>query len=311
MKSLFTILLVVTVLSGCRKAEQPIAPETKTYLKEVLTLLETKSVNRHKINWPQFKADVLSHADSNKDTHATIVYALQLLQDPNSSFNTPKTDDFDNDTAQPSTITETIPKNIGYLHLTGFPKDEDEIEMYRQHLIQQITAQDNRNVKGWIVDLRGNITGPLSPMLASIAPVLGNGTVGYFTDGNSSEPWIIENGKVQYGTTIIEDIYQFHQLKRNTPPVAVITDNTTRNSGEAIAVAFKSRPNTRSFGASTYGHTSTNETYTLSDGATLTITVAFFADRNQKEYRNGVTPDQESLPNQTIKAALTWLQKQK
>lgn len=308
MKSLFTLLLVVTVFSGCQKKEKPIAPEAKTYLNEVLTLLETKSVNRHKINWPQFKADVLLHADSNKDTHATIVYALQLLQDPNSSFNAPKTADFN--IAQPLTISEKIPKNIGYLHLTGFPKDEDEIEMYRQHLIQQITAQDNRNVKGWIVDLRGNATGPLSPMLASIAPVLGNGTVGYFTDGNTAEPWIIENGKVQYGTTIIEDIFEFHQLKNNMPPVAVITDNTTRNSGEAIAVAFKDRPNTRSFGTHTYGNTSTNETYTLSDGATITITVAFFADRNQKEYRNGVTPDQESLPNQTIKTALTWLQKQ-
>lgn len=278
----------------------------------MLTLLETKSANRKEIDWSKLRADVFTHAGSAthiEDTHPSVIYALKLVKDTHSSFTTTTSEISDNET-EPKITTESIPGTIGYIHLGSCPKDEDEIEMYRQQIIQQIITQDKRNVKGWIVDLRGNNEGAISPMLAAIAPVLGNGTVGYFIGGDHAEPWISENGKIFYGSTLVEDIYEFYKLKNNRPPVAILTDSTTRNSGEAIAVAFRGRPNTKSFGAKTQGHSFTSETYVLSDASVITFTTSIFADRNKKLYESGITPDQKSPNNQTITMALAWLKHQ-
>ncbi|WP_300486255.1 S41 family peptidase [Flavobacterium sp.] len=312
MRSLFILVLIATLFSGCREKEQSISPEAKTYLNEVITLLETKSVNRKHIDWTKFRTDVLAHAGKAvtlQEAHASVTYALQLLKDRHSSFNTPQSENSDNEII-PEIPSGTIPKDIGYLYLGNCPKDEDEIEMYRQQVIQQITEQDKRPTKGWIIDLRGNNNGSISPMLAAIAPILGNGTIGYFINDTNEEPWISENGKIYYGNTLVEDLHEFYKLKNNGPPVAVLTDGTTRNSGEAVAVAFKGRSKTQSFGAKTYGASVLNETYILSDGATISITTGYFADRNKTPYKNGIVPDTEASSDQVVSKAIEWLKKQ-
>jgi len=312
MRSLFILVLITTLFSGCREKEQTISPEVKTYLNEVITLLETKSVNRKHIDWTKFRTDVLAHAGKAvtlQEAHVSVTYALQLLKDRNSSFNTPQPENSENETI-PEIPSGTIPNDIGYLHLGNSPKDEDEIEMYRQQVIQQLVEQDKRPTKGWIIDIRGNNSGSISPMLAAIAPILGDGTVGYFINDTNEEPWISENGKIFYGKTLVEDLHEFYKLKNNQPPVAVLTDGTTRNSGEAIAVAFKGRPNTKSFGTKTYGASTLNETYILSDGATISITTGYFADRNKTIYKNRIVPDTEASSDQVISKAILWLKNQ-
>ncbi|MPT34437.1 MAG: hypothetical protein E2604_04970, partial [Flavobacterium sp.] len=207
MRSLFILVLIATLFSGCREKEQSISPEAKNYLNEVITLLENKSVNRKHIDWTKFRTDVLAHAGKAttvQEAHLSVMYALQLLKDRHSSFNTPQPENADNEII-PKIPSGTIPKDIGYLYLGNCPKDEDEIEMYRQQIIQQIIEQDKRPTKGWIIDIRGNNSGSISPMLAAIAPILGNGTVGYFINDTNEEPWISENGKIFYGNTLVED----------------------------------------------------------------------------------------------------------
>ena len=70
-----------------------------------------------------------------------------------------------------------------------------------------------------------------------------------------------------------------YELHRPDSRVAVLTNQAVASSGEAIAVAFRGRPGTRTFGADTCGLPTANESYTLSDGATLFLTVAREADR--------------------------------
>lgn len=313
MRSLFILVVIATLFSGCKEKEQSISPEAKNYLNEVITLLETKSVNRKHIDWTKFRTDVLAHAGKAatiQEAHASVSYALQLLKDRHSSFNTSEPEETDNETT-PELPSGVIPKDIGYLYLGNCPKDEDEIEMYRQQLIQQIIEQDKQPTKGWIVDLRGNNSSSISPMLAAIAPVLGNGTVGYFINDTNEEPWISENGKIFYGKTLVEDLHEFYKLKNSSAPVAILTDGKTKNSGEAIVVAFKGRPKTKSFGTKTYGASSLNETYILSDGATISFTTGYFADRNKTAYKDAIAPDAEVSSDQVVSKAITWLKDSK
>jgi C-terminal processing protease CtpA/Prc len=101
-----------------------------------------------------------------------------------------------------------------------------------------------------------------------------------------------------------------------TPNVAVLIDRSTGSSGDAIAVAFRGRPNTRFFGEHTQRDSTANQTFTLSDGASLWLTVSVQADRTGRQYLDGLAPD-EVFPATThvtqpandpvLQAALDWL----
>ncbi|MGV9658891.1 S41 family peptidase [Streptomyces koyangensis] len=58
------------------------------------------------------------------------------------------------------------------------------------------------------------------------------------------------------------------------PPVAVLTGPRTASAGEAVAIAFRERPDTRTFGDPTSGVPTANAPYPLSDGALVVLTTA-------------------------------------
>ena len=108
------------------------------------------------------------------------------------------------------------------------------------------------------------------------------------------------------------------------PPVAVLFDRGTASSGEVVAVSFAGRDNARSFGARTYGFTTSNQTFTMPDGATLVVTTGIEGDRTGRQYPEGVEPDEivpivpEGVPvpatppaaDPQLDAALGWLLRQ-
>ena len=52
------------------------------------------------------------------------------------------------------------------------------------------------------------------------------------------------------------------------------------------------RPNTRSFGTPSFGVSTGNQTFPLSDGATLYLTTVALADRNGVTYNGRIEPDE-------------------
>ena len=81
------------------------------------------------------------------------------------------------------------------------------------------------------------------------------------------------------------------------------------SSGEATLIAFRLRPDTRSFGEATCGLSTANATYPLSDGATLTLTTSVMADRAKNRFGDRIPPDEVfSDQTQAIQRAITWLQ---
>ncbi len=102
----------------------------------------------------------------------------------------------------------------------------------------------------------------------------------------------------------------------DTPNVAVLIDGGTGSSGEAIAIAFRGRPHTRFFGEHTEGVSTVNETFALSDGASMWLTIGVGADRSGKQYLDGFAPDEvihygdKIVPDDkdpVLQAALKWL----
>jgi C-terminal processing protease CtpA/Prc len=97
-------------------------------------------------------------------------------------------------------------------------------------------------------------------------------------------------------------------LRRANPRVAVLTDNNVASSGEATAVAFRGRPNTRTFGTPTCGVPSGNSQFVLEDSAQLYLTTSRDADRTRHEYDGPLPPDETiSDSNALVARAIAWL----
>jgi carboxyl-terminal processing protease len=93
----------------------------------------------------------------------------------------------------------------------------------------------------------------------------------------------------------------------------VITGPRTVSSGEAVTVAFRGRPRTRSFGQPTGGLSTSNSGFQLPDGATLLLTTAVFADRNGQRYGAAIEPDEAVSAvdgaDPALAAAVAWLRR--
>lgn len=100
------------------------------------------------------------------------------------------------------------------------------------------------------------------------------------------------------------------------PLVAVLVDSGTASSAEALAISFIGRPNMRMFGVHTFGLSTGNASFQLSDGAVLNLCESIEADRTHRRYPGGIEPDEnipepKELPSESDDAALTaakrWL----
>jgi carboxyl-terminal processing protease len=182
-----------------------------------------------------------------------------------------------------------------------------------------IARLDAAGVCGWIVDLRGNTGGNMWPMLAGLGPLLGPGTAGYFAgpDGRRDEWGYRDGASLLAGQPMVRVGAAPVRLRTPDPPVAVLTGPSTLSSGEAMAVAFRARVRTRSFGSPTGGRSTSNRTITLPDGAVMAITNAHLADRTGRTYGDPVAPDvpiatptpgQPATADPVARAARTWLE---
>jgi C-terminal processing protease CtpA/Prc len=304
------LLLLLILISGCKTTNVTMSDEASAYLNEALLIMETHSVNRQKINWEDFRKKVLdkvTDASTIAQTYPAIRYGIKLLGDKHSYF-APVNDNSEEALSAPPSLPDfEVPDNIGYIRIRYCMGSDSIKKAYVAQTIKCIKDRDKESLKGWVVDLRGNFGGDMTPMLLGISPVLGDGIAGYFAypDGKYVK-WECNDNKLLFDNDTINNPDPY-TLKNKNPYVAVLTDTLTASSGEAVTVAFKGRPKTRSFGYQTYGVSTSNEGFTLSDGSRMLLTVAVFADRNKNKYGTPVRPDETIDPAKALERAVQWL----
>jgi hypothetical protein len=108
------------------------------------------------------------------------------------------------------------------------------------------------------------------PMLLSAGPILGSGRLIGFTDKKRVRVWVAYRSNTLFYGSGDTDLAPVRIPDFSpAPAVAVLTGPHTASSGEAVAIAFRGRPQTRSFGATTAGATTSPSSYRLADGATI------------------------------------------
>lgn len=320
----FLIWLVLSSLLGCKKEDSPTAtsPQAQAYIEEVVAIMQRYSVNRKQIDWNDFKQKITAKAEGAQtvaDTYPAITLALTMLKDNHSSYVAATGGRVLSGDTKVRCVDFTptkVPENdyIGYIHLPatgGYDAKGVKYGLigleYAQHIQALIKQQDRPELKGWILDLRGNTGGDMWAMLAGVGPLLGEGTVGYFMDPDGNYyPWSYTNG-VASESSPIYTVANPYTLQSPAPKIALLTDGAVASAAEGITIAFKARADTRSFGTATCGLSTANAPLKLSDGAILSLTIGIMADRTKKAY-GGPVPSDENLSSLTaVQKAIEWV----
>jgi C-terminal processing protease CtpA/Prc len=266
-------------------------------------------------------------AQTKRQTYDAIRYALVELGDNHSFFRESPiqtTAQMNTEIIKKSTIAsnelraQRLNDQIGFIRIPSFSGDNVARDLFAQDIQDLIRRTDRVSINAWVVDLRQNNGGNMWPMLAGIGPILGEGIAGYFVDPDSvSTSWSYANGQAMMNSMIALEIDKPYVLNNLNPSVAVLTDGRTGSSGEAMVVSFIGRNNTRSFGEPTYGVSTANRNFDLSDGAQIVLTVATMADRNGVLYGAKIEPDEivdgffkedPSNDDEVVNRAVEWLE---
>ena len=288
------VLFHVGVVAQSKEMSTP----AREYLTKALDLIQQNGLYRGRVDWEDVRARAFAEAiraQTPADTYVGIRLALAALGDRHSTFQTPDSVATMNQRAAASPPSGSmVDGRLAHVVVPHFLNSERSvIAGYATTLQNVVRSLDSSTTCGWIIDLRQNDGGNMWPMLAGLGPLLSEGAIGSFTDGNgNSATWFSENGAARLGRNeLVRVAGTPYRLRNPNPPIAVLTSARTISSGEAVAIAFRGNPNTRSFGQRTQGLSTANGTFKLSDGAAIVLTQAIDADRSGKVYEDGVSPD--------------------
>lgn len=284
-----TFTAVSTPLNGAQK-----------YLSDALDIIEANALNSSKVDWEQVRADAFAaekNAKTPADTYNTIRDVLKQLKDNHSFFMTPEeAKQMNNSTTAdyPAPKEKILENRIGYVAVFQFSgQTQEEMNKYADEIQNIIMEQDKKSVCGWVVDLSENLGGNMYPMVAGLGALIGEGELGSFKDAKGQiTTWSYRDGQSWYGTEAAAKVsHPEFLLDPEKTPVAVLIGPNTASSGEATALSFRGRANTRFFGHASYGLTTGNAPFELSDGATIILTGVIELDRTGKEYGASISPD--------------------
>jgi hypothetical protein len=336
MRQRFPILITLALLAAAcetspSELDPTLGPLAELYLIDALDVMEFNSVRRYEIDWPAFRATARAEAEAAGartpvETYPTVIAALERIGDRHSFFVPAQVAP----QAEPAGVTgpasidpstQVVAPGIGYLDVPAFQgggQAGDDLADQYHALIQSVDTL--APMCRWVVDLRGNTGGNMWPMIAGVGPILGEGTVGYFIDPDTvTNTWFYDNGRAGIDDLVIARAETPYVLGSPLPNVAVLTDSLTASSGEAVAVAFRGRPGARSFGEATWGVSTANVAFQLSDGSVIFLTTTTSVDRLGTRYGQELQPDEvvpagtktgDPASDTVLSAALTWLNAQ-
>lgn len=316
-----TFIVALAVVLGTlyavlqRASAAAISAEAESHLAEIIAVLKKEWVYTNKMDWNVFRTRVFERAGAAQtipDTYDAIRFALTMLGDKHTYYRTADGENIWNPESptqvtgkcEPAPmVTPPLPADIGYVRIQITPPTP------KSAIQDALRKEDHQETIGWIVDLRNSRGGATWPALAGVGSLLGDGTAGFFVDALSKAiPWGYTGGRAWLADETVEEVGAPYRLRVQDPRVAVLTDIGVASSGEAIAISFRGRPNTRSFGTATCGLSTGIDTFLLANGARMNVAVAVMADRTRTSYGGVVEPDDVvEDPAQVVPRAIAWL----
>lgn len=295
--------------------------EAKNYLDSAINIISRHALYKDSIDFAAVvQQALLMTADAKKtsDCYPAIQYVLSSLEDHHSFFLAPEQAAYINrseDTTMAFPTGKKVNGKIGYLKLPACDALNAKMEKtYSNKLQQLIRSIDSKEIIGWIIDDRDNTGGNVLPMLSGLGSFFENGVLNKLSvNGRATDSMVYRNGTITNKDTTLIKTESPYRLIKSTPKVAVLMNGMSGSSGEVVIVSFKHRPRTRFFGEASYGLSTANSDFTLSDGSMIFVCSGKQADQLGNEYGGKIYPDEiiTNLPDtnkdEVTDAAMKWL----
>ena len=173
-----------------------------------------------------------------------------------------------------SVKSELIDNNIGYIRLTSFNENSSEQIKNKVKNLNQ-----NKDLKGYILDLRNNPGGLLSQAIKITDYFLDDGEIVSTRSRKSSENrrWFSKKGDIINGKTLV-----------------VLINYGSASASEIVAGALKDHKRAIILGVSSYGKGSVQSIIPLKNKGAIRLTISkYYLPSGQSISKIGVTPDIE------------------
>lgn len=278
-------------------------PSEERYGEIAIEIMDSNGYYTNNEAWEEQKEKAMSEIEgksSFEETYPTIEESLKVAGGKH-SFLMPEGD------LQERKLEDEIPtveraNDILVIDLPPILDAQSNGKKYAEIILESL--QENQDVKGVVIDLQDNTGGDMGPMITSVAPLLPDGEILFFVDSEKKLPVLLEKGIVSGGgTEVYTDIEPF----KIDVPVALLTNEMTASSAEALLMSFIDLEKVKIFGKPTGGYASANMSYPLFDGAIMFLTTAFNQTPEGKIfYENPIPVDNET--EKPFEEAINWLE---
>ena len=282
-----------------------VPPSAETYGKNALSTIDKNGIFAGNDEWKSTYNECLKmieNAKSYDDTYDAIRKALSVGGGKHSMLMTKSESQDTTESYDEVLPTVSLDGDIAIIKLPDFLGTAEAGQKYAK-VAEDFIHENRDKIKGVVLDLRGNTGGDMGPMATAVSSLLPDGELVYYHYRSYDVPVTLKNGVVSNAGTGGKSLYPEEKLN---VPVAILTDDMTASSGEALTLCFRGLENTRTFGAPTAGYTSVNMLYNMYDGAQMYLTVAFDKARTGEIFKEtSIEPD--IATDSPLEAALEWL----
>lgn len=289
-----------------------VPPSAERYGKDALATIGKNGIYSESYEWKSTYEECLKmieNAESYEDTYPAIKKALSVCGGKHSMLMTKSESQDTTESYDEVLPTVSLDGDIAIIKLPDFLVTAEDFLVTAEagqkyaKVAEDFIHENRDKIKGVVLDLRGNIGGDMGPMATAVSSLLPDGELVYYHYRSYDIPVTLKNGVVSNAGTGGRSLYPEEKLN---VPVAILTDDMTASSGEALTLCFRGLENTRTFGAPTAGYTSVNMLYNMYDGAQMYLTVAFDKARTGEIFKE--TPIEPDVATDSpLEAALEWL----
>lgn len=282
-----------------------VPPSAERYGKDALATIGKNGIYSGSDEWKSTYEECLKmieNAESYEDTYPAIKKALSVCGGKHSMLMTKSESQSTSDSYDEVLPTVSLSGDIAVIKLPDFLGTAEAGRKYAK-VAEDFIHENRDKIKGVVLDLRGNTGGDMGPMATAVSSLLPDGELMYYHYRSYDVPVTLKDGVISNAGTGGKSLYPDEKLK---VPVAILTDDMTASSGEALTLCFRGLENVKTFGAPTAGYTSVNMLYSLYDGAQMYLTVAFDKARTGEVFEETrIEPD--VVTDSPLEAALEWL----
>ncbi len=280
------LLATVVLFVACGDANE-------RYVRKAVKIMDRQGLYAQGERWEAAKAEALAAHPASHEEAVEIVQKALKVAGGKHSFILSADEVTDNDTSAWAMPSVELRDGIAVITLPAFGGNENDGRRYAATVLEALPDR----LKGVVIDLRDNRGGNMYPMIAAVHRFLPDDDMLRFRSRKGTQPISCD--------FVMRSVGMERQPSIECP-VAILTNEWTASSGEAVLICFRGMEKVKVFGSPTAGYASANMPFPLPDGSQLVLTTGCDVARTGEEFCDDpIVPDITTDTPQ--EDALLWL----